>query len=496
MSKKDGASTFDWTNKWYAVAWTSDVPLGVLYPFTLFDKAMVLYKDGETGIYVALDDVCPHRAAPLSQGRLYTPVGTSTTVLECMYHGWKFDTHGKCLDVPHAALGTKLPAATNVRRVYATSVSEFGLVFVWFGDRLLADDSKMPIPQDIGAAAAANDMQGGAANPIWIRPLRRRFPIQLSTIIENLVDPGHVAFAHHGTSEGDRSFIPRNVDYRVSWHSAEDGDFHSAITLLSDGDEHNAVRSREPFLDVKLLGGCLSTYSRTVNGRRRIDLLLYCTPSKKYETDVFMIRCRYCCTLFYRYLRPRVPLWVDHAQNNLTFDGDTPLIQWQEAAMRGKDWRKEYVMSRSTLDSLVAVYRKWDDVASKHMPFADGSDVPRVGRLRMEQINDRFEYHVRDCRACSAALRNLVAAKLAVAVCAVLAASVTVMATVLASVFDDPAVRTRLGATVAVGAVLALVCVLVLVGLLKAIRGLTFTDKAHRLHQLPTPDMPMSSDAL
>lgn len=44
-------------------------------------------QDGRVG---ALLDRCPHRLAPLSAGQC-----TANGKLQCAYHGWTFDVHGR-----------------------------------------------------------------------------------------------------------------------------------------------------------------------------------------------------------------------------------------------------------------------------------------------------------------------------------------------------------------------------------------------------------------
>lgn len=46
------------------------------------------------GKIVAMDDRCPHRHAALSKGRV------NDGKLQCNYHGWQFDTGGKCVMIP------------------------------------------------------------------------------------------------------------------------------------------------------------------------------------------------------------------------------------------------------------------------------------------------------------------------------------------------------------------------------------------------------------
>ena len=47
-----------------------------------------------------LNDVCPHRGAPLSQGWVTEKKGHDCVV--CPYHGWAFDEGGVLRDVPAA----------------------------------------------------------------------------------------------------------------------------------------------------------------------------------------------------------------------------------------------------------------------------------------------------------------------------------------------------------------------------------------------------------
>jgi nitrite reductase/ring-hydroxylating ferredoxin subunit len=55
----------------------------------------VWYRE-ETKQWSVLSDACPHRLAPLSQGR----INPETGCIECAYHGWQFDTDGQVQDIP------------------------------------------------------------------------------------------------------------------------------------------------------------------------------------------------------------------------------------------------------------------------------------------------------------------------------------------------------------------------------------------------------------
>jgi len=89
------------SNHWYVVARSTEVqtqPLGV----TLWNHPIVLYRDDRGAVH-ALEDRCPHRQVKLSHGRV------TGELLECSYHGWRFNPRGECADVPYLADNQKLP---------------------------------------------------------------------------------------------------------------------------------------------------------------------------------------------------------------------------------------------------------------------------------------------------------------------------------------------------------------------------------------------------
>ena len=58
-------------------------------------------SDGRVGL---VDAYCPHRRAPLFFGR------NEECGLRCVYHGWKFDADGNCVDMPSEPAGTPMKA--------------------------------------------------------------------------------------------------------------------------------------------------------------------------------------------------------------------------------------------------------------------------------------------------------------------------------------------------------------------------------------------------
>ena len=114
-------------NHWYVVAQSSeltDTPLGVV----LWHQRIVLYRAGAT-VY-GLEDRCPHRQVRLSHGQV------QGNRLECVYHGWQFDSAGACVEVPYLNQKQKLP---NCRlRTYPVKEQD-GFIWLFPGDVAQAD---------------------------------------------------------------------------------------------------------------------------------------------------------------------------------------------------------------------------------------------------------------------------------------------------------------------------------------------------------------------
>ena len=88
-------------NNWYVVARSREVktqPLAV----TLWNQPIVIYRDN-TGKIHALEDRCPHRQVKLSHGKI------KDNLIECAYHGWRFNHLGECSEVDYLADNQKLP---------------------------------------------------------------------------------------------------------------------------------------------------------------------------------------------------------------------------------------------------------------------------------------------------------------------------------------------------------------------------------------------------
>jgi len=92
----------------------------------LLGEELIAFRDS-TGRVGLLGQHCPHRGASLFFGR------NEEGGLRCVYHGWKYDVTGQCVDMP-----SEPPESTFKERIRATAypcVERGGIVWTYMGTR-------------------------------------------------------------------------------------------------------------------------------------------------------------------------------------------------------------------------------------------------------------------------------------------------------------------------------------------------------------------------
>jgi phenylpropionate dioxygenase-like ring-hydroxylating dioxygenase large terminal subunit len=130
----------------------------------------VLWRDG-AGRAAMLEDRCPHRGAPLSQGRV------CDGAITCPYHGWRFDGAGRCLAMPAR------PAPDGDVRVPAMEVCEAG-GFV--------------LARAAGQAPSSAGLPMGALPGGHVRLMRQTVISTIADVAENALDTTHTSIVHAG----------------------------------------------------------------------------------------------------------------------------------------------------------------------------------------------------------------------------------------------------------------------------------------------------------
>jgi phthalate 4,5-dioxygenase len=150
----------------------------------LLGEDLVAFRDtsGTPGLLAAN---CPHRGASLFFGR------NEHSGLRCVYHGWKFDTHGTCVDMPNE------PAESDFKhkvQAVAYPVQERGGV-LW---AYLGSELDMPRPPELEWTHV----------PRTHRYVSKR--VQSCNYLQNVegeVDSSHVSFLHSKGTAADSAGI-------------------------------------------------------------------------------------------------------------------------------------------------------------------------------------------------------------------------------------------------------------------------------------------------
>jgi phenylpropionate dioxygenase-like ring-hydroxylating dioxygenase large terminal subunit len=166
---------------WLPALLSEEVPAPDCPPVevTIMGEHLIAFRDtnGEVGL---IQPYCPHRQAPLFYGR------NEQNGLRCIYHGWKFNVHGQCVDIPSEANGEKLKGEV---RITSYPCKEYaGIVWAYLG------------PKDLPVEFPVFEFNSLPQNQIYIRK-----SLLESNYLQNLegqFDSTHIGFLH--------SFLARN----------------------------------------------------------------------------------------------------------------------------------------------------------------------------------------------------------------------------------------------------------------------------------------------
>jgi phenylpropionate dioxygenase-like ring-hydroxylating dioxygenase large terminal subunit len=158
-------------NEWFPVAGADEVVPGSWHPFDLLDDRFVLVCGSDGSVFVARD-TCPHRGAQLTLGTF------DGVTVQCPYHGWRFDTTGRCVHRP--AHPEQVPPDFAALRPVRTQLA-YGLWWVCLG----------PAPRNLPIYEAF-DRHPGLTVAVGPKVLRSSGP----RIVENFLDMAHFPYVH------------------------------------------------------------------------------------------------------------------------------------------------------------------------------------------------------------------------------------------------------------------------------------------------------------
>jgi phenylpropionate dioxygenase-like ring-hydroxylating dioxygenase large terminal subunit len=245
-------------------AWYYAVPSRRLRRPAMLAKVMlgepILIGRDAAGLPFALRDLCPHRGMPLTAGRF------DGREVECCYHGWRFDTSGRCTTIPALVPGQAFaPDRIHVRTYPVSEVQ--GNLWVYFGD----DPAAAPeVPLLEGFDTSAPDLVASV-----------RFGAAIDHAVVGLMDPAHGPFVHRAWWWRSRrsirpkakAFVPSSFGFTMSRHAPS---ANSRAYGLLGGMPQTEIVFRLPSIRIEQIRA----------GRHRVGNLTAITPIDAQVTEI------------------------------------------------------------------------------------------------------------------------------------------------------------------------------------------------------------------
>ena len=164
---------------WLPAAMSSELERdGAPMRLMLLGEKLIAFRDsaGRVGV---MDHRCPHRCASLFLGR------NEEGGIRCVYHGWKFDVDGNCLDMPNVPPHQDFKDKVKAKAYKAAERN--GLVWVYMGERAEAP----PLPEIEATLLPESEVQITFVQREcnWLQAL------------EGDIDTSHFGFLHVGSVE-------------------------------------------------------------------------------------------------------------------------------------------------------------------------------------------------------------------------------------------------------------------------------------------------------
>jgi nitrite reductase/ring-hydroxylating ferredoxin subunit len=167
-------------------------PDGAPLRLRIMGEDLVAFRDtkGQVGI---LSGYCRHKLAPLFFGR------NEACGLRCVYHGWKFDVNGACLEMPNVPAEQRRPGLLERAAITAYPTQEAGgMIWVYMGPK-----DKLPV---LPIMEWMNVPAGHAHVARWLQRTN------WAQGMEGEIDTSHVSFLHSSVHPDD---MPLPIKYAI-----------------------------------------------------------------------------------------------------------------------------------------------------------------------------------------------------------------------------------------------------------------------------------------
>lgn len=392
------SNRFDWKEAWYPVHYVEYLDKSKPTPFTLLATDLVIWWNSIASCWRVFEDKCPHRLAPLSEGRI-----AEDGLLECPYHGWAFSGSGECDRIPQQVEDLAAQASHRACVRSLPTTEKQGLLFAYPG--LPENASLTPVP-------IVEPLEESLGEWVCIDTFRD-LPYDSLTLLENVIDASHIPYTHH-RSVGNRAFAgPVELEVIESGRQGFKGIWESGPRLGTLGRQ-----------DTTFIAPCLMWLDLTSKQFGRTLTVVYATPIRKGYCRIFArfpFKFPSKIPALFMKLTPR---WLSHIGQNAVLEDDQIFLHHQERYLEesggSANFAKAFYLP-TYADRYVIELRSWVNKYSGD-PFPGATLPPRLPR---EKLLDRYYSHTQKCSSCSKALANIRRVRMGCAVGAAIAFSST-----------------------------------------------------------------------
>lgn len=371
---------FDWQMAWYPVFYVDDLDRTKLTPFTLLGQNLVIWWDQAASTWRAFVDQCPHRLAPLSEGRL-----NEQGLLECPYHGWAFSGEGNCEVIPQQrAEGQAHTSQRACAKALATCLHQ-GLLFIFAGNPELAAKTAVPtvdvLDDDSGEWVCLNTF--------------RDIPYDALTLLENVLDSSHIPYTHHRTVGNRANVGPVELEVVQADRQGFKG-------VWEEGPRRGTLgRQETTFIAPNLMWHDLTSkqFGRTLT-------VVYATPIRKGYCRLFARFPFKFPSQFPRLAIQLTPRWYSHLGQSRVLEDDQIFLHWQERYLEARGGSEQFTQAcylPTKADRFVAQLRQWVN----HYQAESFPDQFLSPALSTELLLDRYHSHTQHCASCRQALKTI-----------------------------------------------------------------------------------------
>ncbi len=319
-------------NTWYPIAFSDDIKMNKSYAISLLNEPLVIFRDVTRRVAV-LQDRCPHRSTPLSLGKI------QNGKIECPYHGWQFDGEGKCQHIPSLLPDKTIPPYANA--IAKPVLEKHSIIWIALLEEPCSTQQSANIDECFDTLHSWTDAD----------TIRFNYSIDINIphelMIENLLDPSHLPFAHDGTISKRNKAAP--IDFNLE--PVASGLAGQAITYYKDNQRKQTFYFHPPF----------TVYFDLFFKKSAIRQIHYCLPLTKTSMRLNSI--------FY-YKNMKWLKWIpgiNRLQQRMSrkiVNQDIAMLtgQYNNLQLKAKPWNQAV-----SADKLAMNYRQWfNKISTEH----------------------------------------------------------------------------------------------------------------------------------